>query len=189
LQNKPVGKVEIVEIIPPYLYSVKYDDEQLDEYHRMFRDWHEVGYLAEFFRLNADYLQQPFWKGYFAEPEDAAKDVIVDATALERHLNQLAENADNGETPDFESYFHPLDGKYVYEWRLIPMKGYGMGKPTFIRLYAIRLEANCFLLVYGGLKLADTIQNSPVLNKEVFKRIDQTLAYMKREGITEQEDL
>jgi hypothetical protein len=43
--------------------------------------------------------------------------------------------------------------------------------------------------VYGGLKLADTIQNSPVLNKEVFKRIDQTLAYMKREGITEQEDL
>lgn len=181
--------MEIVEIIPPYLYSVKYDDEQLDEYHRMFRDWHEVGYLAEFFRLNADYLQQPFWKGYFAEPEDAAKDVIVDATALERHLNQLAENADNGETPDFESYFHPLDGKYVYEWRLIPMKGYGMGKPTFIRLYAIRLEANCFLLVHGGLKLADTIQNSPVLNKEVFKRIDQTLAYMKREGITEQEDL
>ncbi len=54
--------MEIVEIIPPYLYSVKYDDEQLDEYHRMFRDWHEVGYLAEFFRLNADYLQQPFWK-------------------------------------------------------------------------------------------------------------------------------
>ena len=159
--------MEIVEIIPPYLYSVKYDDEQLDEYHRMFRDWHEVGYLAEFFRLNADYLH----------------------TALERHLNQLAENADNGETPDFESYFHPLDGKYVYEWRLIPMKGYGMGKPTFIRLYAIRLETNCFLLVYGGLKLADTIQNSPVLNKEVFKRIDQTLAYMKREGITEQEDL
>jgi len=45
--------MEIVEIIPPYLYSVKYDDEQLDEYHRMFRDWHEVGYLAEFFRLNA----------------------------------------------------------------------------------------------------------------------------------------
>ena len=54
--------MEIVEIIPPYLYSVKYDDEHLDEYHRVFRDWHEVGYLAEFFRLNADYLKQPFWK-------------------------------------------------------------------------------------------------------------------------------
>lgn len=50
--------MEIVEIIPPYLYSVKYDDEQLDEYHRVFRDWHEVGYLAEFFRLNADYLHE-----------------------------------------------------------------------------------------------------------------------------------
>lgn len=44
-------------------------------------------------------------------------------------------------------------------------------------------------MVHGGLKLADTIQNSPGLRTEVFRRIDQTLAYMKREGITEQEDL
>lgn len=107
----------IVEIIPPYLYSMQYDNEPLDEYHRVFRD------------------------------------------------------------------------KYIYEWKLIPMKGYGTGKPTFIRLYAIRMEENCYLMVYGGLKLADTIQNSPVLKTEVFKRIDQTLAYLKREGITKQEDL
>lgn len=181
--------MRIVEIIPPYLYSMQYDNEPLDEYHRVFRDWHEASFLAEFFRLNAEYLQQPFWKEYFSEPEDAAKDVIVDATALERYINQLADNAKNGETPDFESYFQPLEGKYIYEWKLIPMKGYGTGKPTFIRLYAIRMEENCYLVVYGGLKLADTIQNSPVLKTEVFKRIDQTLAYLKQEGITEQEDL
>lgn len=62
-------------------------------------------------------------------------------------------------------------------------------KPTFLRLYAIRLSQNCYLLVFGGLKLSDSIQNSPELKTEVFKRIDLTLAYMKREGITEQEDL
>lgn len=50
----------IVEIIPPYLYSMQYDNEPLDEYHRVFRD------------------------------------------------------------------------KYIYEWKLIPMKGYGTGKPTFL---------------------------------------------------------
>ncbi|MBR4729614.1 MAG: hypothetical protein IK075_05080 [Prevotella sp.] len=181
--------MEIVEIIPPYLYSVKYDDERTDEYHRVFHNWHEIEYLVEFFRLNKEYLEQPFWREYFPEPEDAAKDVVVDATALENHINQLADNAKNGEEPDFDTYFHPLDGKYIYEWQLIPMKGYGMGKPTFLRLYAIRLSENCYLLVFGGLKLADTIQNSPGLKTEVFKRIDQTLAYMKREGITEQEDL
>ena len=188
--------MKIVEIIPPYLYSMQYDDVSLDEYHRVFRDWHEVGYLADFFRLNAEYLEQPFWQGCFPEPEDAAKELalymeqmLFGATALERHISQLAENAKDGETPDFESYFHPLEGKYIYEWRLIPMKGYGMGKPSFIRLYAIRMEENCYLIVYGGLKLADSIQSSPCLKTEVFKRIDQTLAYLKQEGITEQEDL
>ncbi|MBO4718890.1 MAG: hypothetical protein J5658_03350 [Prevotella sp.] len=181
--------MEIVEIIPPYLYSVKYDDERTDEYHRVFHNWHEIEYLVEFFRFNKEYLEQPFWRDYFPEPEDAAKDVVVDATALENYINQLADNANNGNEPDFDTYFHPLDGKYIYEWHLVPMKGYGIGKPSFLRLYAIRLSKNCYLLVFGGLKLADTIQNSPGLKTEVFKRIDLTLAYMKREGITEQEDL
>ena len=34
-----------------------------------------------------------------------------------------------------------------------------------------------------------SVKYSPGLRTEVFRRIDQTLAYMKREGITEQEDL
>ncbi len=180
--------MEIIEVIPPYLYSVKYDEESLDEYHRIFRDWSDVNLLVDFFRLNADYLNQPFWRDCFSEAEDAAKDVIVDANALERYIKQLADNVRNGDKPDFETYFHPLEGKYIYEWRLIPMKGYGMGKPTFIRLYAIRMEENCYLLVYGGLKLGDKIQNSPGLKDEVFKRIDRTFAFMKREGITDSED-
>lgn len=181
--------MEIIEIIPPYLYSVRYDEESLDEYHRVFHYWNDINQLLEFFRLNADYLKQPFWRDTVSEPEEAAKDVIVDANALQNYLNHLADNARRGLYPDFDSYFHPLEGKYIYEWRLIPMKGYGMGKPTFIRLYAIRMAENCYLLVYGGLKLADKIQNSPGLKDEVFKRIDRTFAYMKREGITDTDDL
>lgn len=34
-----------------------------------------------------------------------------------------------------------------------------------------------------------SVKYSPGSRTEVFRRIDQTLAYMKREGITEQEDL
>ncbi len=155
----------------------------------VFHDWNEVGFLVEFFRQNAQYLKQPFWHEQYPEPEDAAKGVIIDAIALEKHLEQLTDNVKAGDVPDFETYFKPLGGKYLYEWNIIPMKGYGMGKPTFIRLYAIRIQENCFLIAYGGLKLADTIQNSPGLDTEVFRRIDYTLAYMKREGITDSDDL
>mgnify|MGYP007101838917 CR=1 FL=1 len=54
---------------------------------------------------------------------------------------------------------------------------------------ANRLERNCYLIVYGGLKLAKTIQESPVLKDYVFAKIDWVLQYLKREGIGDNEDL
>ena len=72
---------------------------------------------------------------------------------------------------------------------MMPVKGYGKNRHTFLRLYAIRIEPNCYLIVYGGLKLARTIQESPVLKEHVFAKIDWVLQYLKREGIVDNEDL
>ena len=69
------------------------------------------------------------------------------------------------------------------------IEGYGKNNHTFIRLYAIKIEKNCYLIVYGGLKLAKTIQESPVLKDHVFAKIDWVRQYLKREGIDKNDDL
>ena len=84
-----------------------------------------------------------------------------------------------GEKPSFDEYFHFLDGKYKCLWTLEPMKSYGTNRPSLLRLYAIKLGPNCYLIVYGGIKLGDTIQNSPVLKDKVFNKIDNVLNYLK----------
>ena len=63
------------------------------------------------------------------------------------------------------------------------MKAYGKNKHTFLRLYAIKLGQNCYLIVYGGLKLGRAVQDSPILKDNVIRKIDWALYYLKQEGI------
>ena len=56
-------------------------------------------------------------------------------------------------------------------------------------LVAIRFEVNCYLIVYGGVKLNDTIQNSPVLQENVFRKIDKVKQYLLDEAILDIDDI
>lgn len=184
--------LEIVEIYKDRLYSIQFDEEILNEYHRVFREWHDIDYLVGFFSKNERYVDTPFWKdaGLDAKtPEYSAQKVIDEANELETHIKELIENMEEGREPDLDSYFHFLEGKYKCLWSLEPMKSYGTGSPSLLRLYAIKLESNCYLIVYGGIKLGDTIQNSPVLKDNVFKKIDNVLSFLKANGITDGEDI
>ena len=69
------------------------------------------------------------------------------------------------------------------------MKRILMNTPSLLRLYAIKIDSNCYLIVYGGIKLGTTIQDSPVLKDNVFKKIDQVLSYLRVNGITDSNDI
>ena len=43
--------------------------------------------------------------------------------------------------------------------------------------------------IIGGIKLGDTIQNSPILKDKVFNKIDKVLNYLKINGIEDSEDI
>ena len=173
----------ISEIFPHHLYSFHYDGQEENEFRRLFSEWNDIDYLLSFFRQHISFLDKDIWSEFENEPENAAKSVIIDANKLEPYIQELEENTKNGKKPDFDSFFQPFDGKYTYVIELVPMKAYGMNKHTFLRLYAIKLDDNCYLIIYGGLKLGRSVQDSPILKDNVIKKIDWALYYLKQEGI------
>jgi len=182
--------MEIETIIPNRLYSIKYDEEDTAEYYRLFNEeWTDVAFLMDFFQSHPEFTENDFWGFLGNDPEIAAARVLEDANKLEPHLKELAENSDNGEQPDLEDYFKPLNGKYGYDIEHIPVKGYGVLESTFLRLYAIRIEQNCYLIVYGGIKLNSSIQNSPGLQEKVFRKIDKVKQFLVNEGIIDKDDI
>ncbi len=183
-----VYDMEIEEIYPPFIYSIRYDGQGQNEFHRLFTEWNDVEAIMTFLEENEDYLKVDIWKS-IKRPEQAAVQVLNEAMELEIIFDTLAENAGQGYKPDFDSHFKYLDGQYKYVLSYIPMKSYGMEKPSLLRIYAIKLESNVYLITGGGIKLADTIQRSPGLKEHVLQNIDRVITWLKQQGIAEGSDI
>lgn len=145
--------------------------------------------VLNFFRENDSYLKNDFWWKYGLNPETAAASVIEDVCELEKYITCLCDHSKLGKHPDLDDYFKFLDGQYAYELECIPMKGYGSCSPTFVRVYALKIQKNVYVIVYGGLKLAKKIEESPVLKDNVIRRIDAARGLLRGIGISDAEDL
>ena len=51
------------------------------------------------------------------------------------------------------------------------------------------MAANTYLITGGGIKLADTIQNSPDLKEHVLQNIDKVREFLQANGIMDSEDM
>lgn len=182
-------ELEIIAIYPPYIYSVQYDDVEENEFDRLFQQWNDLEYVTQFFETFQDYLKSPFWQKT-PEPEDATLQVLQEAADLEDLFKELYNNTKNSIVgKDFDSHFYYLDGKYQFEKERFPMKSYGTNRPSLLRIYAIKMNTNTYLITGGGIKLADTIQNSPDLKKHVLNNIDKVRQFLKANGIMDSDDM
>lgn len=185
--------MNIIDIFAGTLFSIQFDEDGVPEYHRVFNEWRDLDFLVDFFTKYRDHVDTPFWRSAGLDPDTpelTAKRVISEADILEPLLRKLAYNAADGTKPDLDSHFQRLGGKkYDCLWILEPQKSYGPLSPSLIRLYAIKIDSNCYLIVHGGIKLGHSIQDSPVLKDIVFKKIDYVLNFLRASGILSSEDI
>ena len=117
--------MKIRELLPPYLYSMQYgDDDELDEYGRLLDVWTDADAVARFFESHSQEMDPLFW-GDVAEPEIAADRTISEAYEIDEHIYTLYDNTKLGIKPDFDDFFHPLEGEFGYLYVRTPMKAYG----------------------------------------------------------------
>lgn len=180
--------MKIIAIYQQYIYSVQYDDQEENEFDRLFDLWNDVEYVTQFLEEYQEYLSSPVWQ-QTPEPEDAARQVLEEATKLEELFDSLYKNVLKGRKPDFDNHFSFLEGDYKYSLQWSPMKSYGTYRPSLLRMYAIKMKENVYLITGGGIKLADKIQNSPDLKDHVLQNIGKVRSFLKENGIFEADDM
>lgn len=82
--------MEIVEIYPPFLYSIQYDGVYENEYDRLLQQWNNVEEILFFLEKHKRYLSKSFWQNI--EPEVAAHQILDEATGLETLLDTWKES-------------------------------------------------------------------------------------------------
>jgi len=178
--------MKIVCIFEQYLYSVKYDLDEFDKYNDLFEKWTDLLWVKQFIDDNVQYLDCDLFN--IKSKQEAYNRIVEEAYDLEDYYYKLLDNAKKGESPNFISHFQPLDGQYRYIYEYIPMKSYGTKRPSFLRMYALKID-DCFLIVDGGIKLAMKMQDAPDIKEHVFNNINNVRLFLRQNGITDVYDV
>jgi hypothetical protein len=153
-------------IVKESLYSVQYDTEVLNEFVKCFELWNDPIYLREFFEQHKEDLDNEFWNGITIE--EAIIKTKEDARLFEEELLYIAETGKTERLETLSTLFEPLS-KGVINENLEKDKAKGMKRPSWLRIYAIRIEANLFVVCGGAIKLTPTMNKRDHLILELDK--------------------
>jgi hypothetical protein len=177
--------IRIFETKDQGLYSIKYDGESSDEFDRLFDLWQNVEYLENFFNLNIKDLASPFYGSISVE--NAVLLTLEDSRAFQRQLLEIAKY-DLNKSRSLNYYFKPLDNISYKPGDLEKYKAYGTLRDSWIRIYAIKVSDNYFVITGGALKLTKKMSDRIHTKKEL-EKLDRCRDYLRSMGIFDEEGL
>ncbi|PWK28288.1 hypothetical protein LV89_01071 [Arcicella aurantiaca] len=161
--------MKIVHTFITGLYSFKYDEQETNELERLFDDWNDFEFLEEFFDNHKNDLK------YFGlTVESAIEETINEANLLDKLLLDIAES--NFQTLD--AIFKPLNN---LEFRAVILSKQ-KARRRWLRLYAIKIEPNYYVITGGAIKLTHTMQEREHTKNELLK-LEKCRQYLQSEGI------
>lgn len=158
------------------LWAVRYDDDEENALFESFAQWNDVEWLRNFFTENKEDLESYF---KVTDVNEAIFDTIDDSDRLQCLILDLSPDA------DLEKLFKPLDNRQTAALLLDKEKA-RLNHPSWLRLYAIRLEKGAFIVTGGAIKLTATMAEREHTLKELVK-MERVRNYLLSEGIVDKD--
>ena len=174
--------MEFVRIIDGYdhLWAVKHPKEELDELSTLFRKWTNGEFLFEFFMENFDDLKEFF---HIERIDEAINDTFEDADDLQELI------LDFPYTENLDELFKPLALSDSRSRELSREKARNWDRQrhaSWLRIYAVRLEPNVYVVTGGAIKLTRTMQDREHTMIEL-KKLNNCKAFLKENGVFDQD--
>lgn len=174
--------MKFVRVIDGYdhLWAVKAQDKEADELTLLFRNWTNGDYLLDFFMEHFDDL-----KGYFhiERLDEAVSDTFEDAEDLQELV------LDFPYTEHLDSLFKPLDITDAQSNELSREKARNWDRKrhaSWLRIYAIRLGPDVYVVTGGAIKLTRTMQEREHTALEL-QKLNRCKAFLKSNGVFDQD--
>lgn len=166
--------INIFELEFESLYSVQYDTEQKSEFHRLFELWNDSEYLRTFFEEHQEDLNNEFWGGITID--QAISKTRKESKLLEKKLLRTAKLGKTEKYETLSTLFEKLSEKYI-EPLYFREKAYGLLTPSWLRIYAIRIEPNYYVISGGAIKLTEDMNSRKHLLLEL-KKLDLSRQFL-----------
>ena len=159
------------------LWAVVYEGENQNAFDTVFDKWFDAKWLRDFFDNNIKDLTT-FFK--ISDINQAIFDTLADAEALQGVI------LDMKNPPD--AFFRPLEPSRMSEMTLGKEKAKGLirSHPSWLRLYAVKLQSNRYLITGGAIKLTATMQEREHTLEEL-RKLNTLRDNLLKEGIIDYE--
>lgn len=160
--------MKIVCIFADQLFAFHHKNEADNELHKLLTLWSDTAFLYQFLTQHK---------------ADAPKNVniltlinqlIDDANDIDDTLNEISTNSDR----NLDEFFKPLHNQ---EYRIVVLSKQ-KGRKSYLRLYAIRIDKNCFVITGGAIKFHHLNKDRPHTRKEM-EKMEKCRNYLKDNGV------
>jgi hypothetical protein len=168
------------------LLSAHYASEDSDEFNRIFDEWTDIEFLYGFFKINETDLNRDSWKGISIQ--DAILETQKEASQFRKLFIELSEKEPNTRIKTFEKLFKPLGGRDTNPDYLEKKKVYGIKKSTWLRIYALKVCDDMYIITGGAIKLTDNMDERAHTQKEL-QKLDICKQYLRSKGIIDEDGM
>lgn len=159
--------MKIVSILADKLFAFHYVDEDEHEYSRLMELWTDVSFLKSYANKNN-----------IDDVTTFINDILQHAEQIQDFLENLNQN-----NQPYEFYFEPLQTSESSKSLAFHK---GKIKKNRLRFYAIKLDANCFVITGGAIKMSQKMQDHPDTNNELIK-LKKARAYLNINGVFDED--
>jgi len=145
----------VVTIFDGKLYAFKYPRQRNNELRRLMLQWTDPIWVYNFLKEHERDIPE-------GKTLLEVADIIADnAGELNNKINLLL----NNERRSLDEFFQPLHNQEYGEGMFILQKG----REQYLRLYALKIEDNCYIITGGAVKLTRTMQERDHTQEELRK--------------------
>ncbi|MDI9882744.1 hypothetical protein [Flectobacillus longus] len=158
--------MKIVSIVEGKLHSFFYSTEEYNEFDRLMDLWTDVSYLYDYAENNQVQDISAF-----------VNDIQKYAEQIQDLLLDLEENNDS-----LNLYFEPLQNS---EYAKILSLQKGKIRGNQLRLYAIKIDDECFVITGGAIKMSPKMQDHPDTANELLK-LNTAKSYLHQNDVIDE---
>ena len=158
------------------LWSVVYDNEAEDILSQTLSAWMNPLYLREFFERNFTDLAHNF---HITNIDQAIFDTVADSASLSCLILDISPDA------NLDLLFRPLENSRISEMQLSREKAKGKrisGHPSWLRLYAIKMDSGIYIITGGAIKLTHLMNEREHTLREL-QKMEMVRSYLIERGI------
>jgi len=165
------------------LWSIHVGGEPQNEFEKFFDVMNDIEWLHNFFEQNKADLHGGFFGSISIGL--AVSRTLEEVEEMENSLYDYSEQGFKGRDSNLQHLFKPLNN---FEYSITAhQKSNARIRKGWLRLYAIRLAENCYLVTGGAIKLTLDMKRAHLQNE--LKKLEQAKVLLDSNGIAYPEDL